>query len=328
MDLDTLQMLKGSLLKVLADGGTASLAERLDDLGWQSVLADDAPAANRALFEAKGETVASGDALGPVMAAALAVSIGDAALATGVVVLPASLHPDQLTARSGAGRLTVEGVALSVPAGRAAIVPVAGEGGTRIAVVPAGSAWEAHPIAGTDPQLGLVRLAASMSDADVSWVETAAAVPAWQAAVAAGRWGLSAELLGIGRHVIDSAVAYAGDRIQYGRPIGSFQAVQHRLAGAHASVVGAGHVVDEAADTGSAWVALVAKALAGRAAEIACTQAQQAYGAIGFTWEHEFHRYLRRVYGLDWLLGDWRGLEREIGLELQRTRQVPRIGML
>ncbi len=116
--------------------------------------------------------------------------------------------------------------------------------------------------------------------------------------------------------------------MQYGRPIGTFQALQHRLAGAHATIVGAAHVVAEAAASGSRWDALVAKALAGRAAEDACTQAQQVYGAIGFTWEHEFHRSLRRTYLLDRLLGDWRTLEFEIGSTLQSTGDVPKIGAL
>jgi alkylation response protein AidB-like acyl-CoA dehydrogenase len=87
-------------------------------------------------------------------------------------------------------------------------------------------------------------------------------------------------------------------------------------------------VVEEAAATGDPWVAMVAKALAGRAAEVACTQAQQTYGAIGFTWEHEFHHYLRRTYALDWIFGDWRALETEIGHRLLETGTVPRIGML
>lgn len=71
---------------------------------------------------------------------------------------------------------------------------------------------------------------------------------------------------------------------------------------------------------------LVARALAGRAAEEACTQAQQAYGAIGFTWEQDFHRYLRRTYTLDRIFGDFRSLELEIGARLQSTREVPRVG--
>lgn len=50
--------------------------------------------------------------------------------------------------------------------------------------------------------------------------------------------------------------------------------------------------------------------------------------AVGFTWEHEFHCYLRRTYTPDRLFGDWRSLEHEIGKNLQRTGAVPRIGTL
>ena len=166
------------------------------------------------------------------------------------------------------------------------------------------------------------------SAAEVTSWPASPSADAWNTAVALGRWMLAAELVGIGRHVVTQAVEYAGERKQYGRAIGSFQAVQHRLASAYASVLGASSVVCEAAASQSAWAAKVAKALAGRAVEDACTQAQQVYGAIGFTWEHEFHRYLRRTYMLDRLLGDWRTLEHEIGAQLQATHEVPRIGDL
>jgi alkylation response protein AidB-like acyl-CoA dehydrogenase len=150
----------------------------------------------------------------------------------------------------------------------------------------------------------------------------------WTALEAHGRWLISAELVGIGRHVIASAVEYTTARVQYGKPIGVFQALQHRLASAHAMVVGAGHLVTEAGLDGDPWTAAVAKCMAGQAAEFACTQAQQCYGAIGFTFEHEFPSYLRRMYSLDWMFGDWRSLEHEIGSQLQATGVVPRIGTL
>jgi len=95
---------------------------------------------------------------------------------------------------------------------------------------------------------------------------------------------LAAELVGIGEHVVGAAVEYTGARVQYGKAIGTFQALQHRLAGAHALVVGASRLANEAVATGDPWTAMVAKSLAGHAAENACTQAQQCYGAIGFTW--------------------------------------------
>jgi alkylation response protein AidB-like acyl-CoA dehydrogenase len=139
---------------------------------------------------------------------------------------------------------------------------------------------------------------------------------------------LAAELVAIARHVLAEAVGYTAQRVQYGKAIGTFQALQHRVAAAYPIVVGAGQVVREAAQSGDPWAAVVAKSIAGHAAELACTQAQQCYGAIGFTWEHEFHRYLRRTYALDALCGDWRTLEFEIGTTLQATQVVPKIGRL
>lgn len=150
----------------------------------------------------------------------------------------------------------------------------------------------------------------------------------WYALEAHGRWLIACELVGIGRHVIASAVEYTKERVQYGKPIGVFQALQHRLASAHAMVVGAGHLVTEAGLDGDPWTATVAKCMAGQAAEFACTQAQQCYGAIGFTFEHEFPGYLRRMYSLDRMFGDWRSLEHEIGDRLQQSGVVPRIGTI
>ena len=93
-------------------------------------------------------------------------------------------------------------------------------------------------------------------------------------------------------------------------------------------IVGAGHLITEAGLDRDPWTATVAKCMAGQAAEFACTQAQQCYGAIGFTFEHEFPGYLRRMYSLDRMFGDWRSLEHDIGSRLQETGVVPRIGTL
>jgi hypothetical protein len=312
MDTETLAMLRSSLEHVLTEASDRPLGARLDDLGWDEVLADDAPGALRLLFETKGRTLAGGDALGAVLGRALGMP--DA-----TVVLPASLHPDRPSATADGDAVHVVGAALTTAAiGTPVLVPV----GRRLALVEAGPGWSwVAAEHGTDPSLGLVSVDGAASA--VRWLDGT-----WDAAVAAGRWAVSAELVGIAQHVLSEAVRYAGERVQYGRPIGTFQALQHRLASAYSTVLGAGQVVAEAAADGSPWTALVAKALAGRAAEEACTQAQQVYGAIGFTWEHEHHRYLRRTYALDWLLGDWRTLEHEIGARLQDTAIVPRVGEL
>jgi alkylation response protein AidB-like acyl-CoA dehydrogenase len=185
-----------------------------------------------------------------------------------------------------------------------------------------------HPAGAVGDPPGLSRVTGTLDAGTATWIDWVEGGAAWDAAVVVGRWAVAAELVGIGRQVIAEAVTYTGQRVQYGRPIGTFQALQHRIASAYTSIVGASQVVAEAASSGSPWAALVGKALAGHAAEDCCTQAQQAYGAIGFTWEHPFHRYLRRTYLLDRLFGDWRTLEFEIGTTLQQAREAPRIGTL
>jgi len=328
MDADTLQMLRSSLTRILAEDGDAALSERLGSLGWDEVLENDAASALQALFEIKGTTLSAADALGPLVARSIAGSCGRPELAAATVVLPAGLHPDRLSSRVEGQQLLADGIATAPPDGGGAVVPGGGGGGVRLAIVPGTTSWSPRPLGGTDPSLGLTSVVASMSASACEWIDDDVATASWEQCTARARWALATELVSIGHHVVSQAVEYTGQRQQYGRAIGTFQALQHRLAGAYASVVGASNVVAEAATSGSAWTALIAKALAGRAAEDACTQAQQSYGAIGFTWEHEFHRYLRRTYVLDRCFGDWRTLEREIGARLIDAGAVPKIGSL
>jgi len=323
MDADTLEMLRRSLRHVLADTSERPLAERLDELGWAEVVAEDETLALATLFDLHGDTLSGTDALGPQLSTVLASSLGDPSLSSASVVLPFGVESSHAL-----GVLTVAGVITSEPAPDVPLVVSVGGGpGVRVAILPQ-TAVHLLPLATTDPSMALVEVSGTVADADLRWLDSEAGVAAWTAMLARGRWLLSAELVGIALHVVRSAVQYTTDRVQYGRPICTFQALQHRLAGAHALVIGAGHLVDEASASGDPWQAMVAKALAGRAAEQACTEAQQCYGAIGFTWEHEFHLYLRRTYVLDSMLGGWRALEFEIGSDLQATGHVPQIGSL
>jgi Acyl-CoA dehydrogenase, C-terminal domain len=309
---DVLDMLRESLRHVLTETLSVPFGDRLAELGWDEVVADDASTALRTLFEIKGETVSSADALTPTLARHLAKLTGDPTLAKATVALPSPYG----ASRCDGDVLTVDAVVLSRPA-TTLVVAV----GDRMAMVSA-ERLSSTPMQGTDETLGLLRVTGTASGC--TWIDGAT----WTQLETHARWLLACELVGIGRHVVGAAVEYTKVRVQYGKPIGVFQALQHRLASAHVAVVGASHVAAEAGVSGDAWVALVAKCVAGRAAEDACTQAQQCYGAIGFTWEHEFHRYLRRTYVLDQLLGNWRMLEHEIGMQLQGSGVVPRIGTL
>lgn len=125
--------------------------------------------------------------------------------------------------------------------------------------------------------------------------------------------GLSAEMLGTARWLFETTLAYAKVRVQFGKPIGSFQAVQHKLANMRLALERAWSAVYYAAMTVDAddpdrhRATHVAKATAGDAAKLCAKDGIQIHGGIGYTWEHDLHLYIRRAYASEFLLGpsDW-----------------------
>jgi alkylation response protein AidB-like acyl-CoA dehydrogenase len=122
--------------------------------------------------------------------------------------------------------------------------------------------------------------------------------------------GAAAMLVGLGRRMLDMAVAYAVERHQFGVPIGSFQAVKHRLADASLAVEFAEPLVLRAAnsvahDLGDAPRDVsMAKAKASVAALAAGSAALQVHGAIGYTVEYDLHLFLKRSWALAARHGD------------------------
>lgn len=120
---------------------------------------------------------------------------------------------------------------------------------------------------------------------------------------------LSAEQVGAAAAALALTVAYAKLRVQFGRPIGSFQALQHRMAEMHVLVESArslSYAAAEAARSRSPDVALraaAAKAYCSEALERVTGEMIQLHGAIGMTWEHVAHRYFKRGHGAAFLLG-------------------------
>ncbi|WP_235947125.1 acyl-CoA dehydrogenase family protein [Candidatus Frankia alpina] len=128
---------------------------------------------------------------------------------------------------------------------------------------------------------------------------TLLAGPAEFAAVlAATRWValtlLAAEAVGVSARCTELAVDYAGIRHQFGRPIGTYQAISHRCADMFVGTEAARALVAVAAQALDAAVALAA-AEALEAAVGAAQGSLQVHGGIGFTWEHPVHHYLRRA---------------------------------
>jgi alkylation response protein AidB-like acyl-CoA dehydrogenase len=122
--------------------------------------------------------------------------------------------------------------------------------------------------------------------------------------------GLSAEMVGGAQMVLEMAVQYAKDRVQFGRPIGSFQAIKHKCAdmlleveSAKSAAYYAGWCAAELNDELPS-VASLAKAYCSEAYFHAAAENIQIHGGIGFTWEHPAHLYFKRAKSSELLLGD------------------------
>jgi len=128
----------------------------------------------------------------------------------------------------------------------------------------------------------------------------------------------AAQMAGALQAALQLAVTYAGDRVQFGRPIGKFQAIQQQLALAAEQVAAAGVAVASAVAAAGAgdlaFAAAAAKLRVGEAAGKVCDVVHQVHGAIGFTHEHRLHQLTRRL----WSWRDEFGVESAWALELGR----------
>ena len=141
---------------------------------------------------------------------------------------------------------------------------------------------------------------------------------------------LAAEQVGGAQRMMDVAVAYAGTRVQFGRTIGSFQAVKHKCADMSVSVEGARSAAysgmwtaaGDAADRGLAVAASIAHSYCSEAFTQVTAASIQVHGGIGFTWEHPAHLYYRRAKSAELLFGSpvehRRRLTRLLGLSVPR----------
>jgi alkylation response protein AidB-like acyl-CoA dehydrogenase len=125
-----------------------------------------------------------------------------------------------------------------------------------------------------------------------------------------GAVATAAELVGLARQMIETTVAYVETRHQFGKPVGSFQAVKHHLADAHVAVETSAPAVYRAAwslahGTPDRSVhASTAKALASDAATLAARKALQCHGASGYAFENDLHLWMKRVWTLAAAWGD------------------------
>ena len=209
-------------------------------------------------------------------------------VATGEAVIAVALHPRALVSGAGEADLVLLRDADGVRAVSRAdldIQPVANlDKGVRLAHVGAG------------PAVG-----ERITDEDSTAPDHAFDV---------GVVAVAAQQVGLAQAMLDMAVRYAGQREQFGKPIGSFQAVKHQLADAHVDVVFALPVVHRAAWSvahnlpSQARDASHAKLAGTRASLRAARTALQVHAGIGYTYEHDLHIWMKRAWTLASLWGD------------------------
>jgi alkylation response protein AidB-like acyl-CoA dehydrogenase len=242
-------------------------------------------------------------------------------------------------ARSGE-QWTLTGTAPRVVDGGAAddlLVAASGPDGVALyAVEAAGPGVDRTPLVTLD--LTRPQATVAFSDAPARLVaDSGEAQRVIEHALQAGSALLAVEQVGAAQHLLDLSVEYAKTRLQFGRPIGSFQAVKHRLADLLVDVEHARstayHAVWALADgldveDDPALAASIAQATASAAFARVASDTIQVHGGIGFTWEHQAHLYFKRATTDAALLGSpeqHRSRVAELVLDTASAERVPRV---
>ena len=257
----------GSVQDLADDDRIARLDKQIEMTGWRSLRSDGASGVEVAIVaEEFGRGLVDAPFLGPVLADDLARQVGADGTASTIAVAGHAID-----ARGYQRALTLDGTTVSAA------------------------------------DLGAVRAAVDLTRATADLAGTAVAVGDLDSD-AAERWlalalaTTSADLVGTARGAHTLACDYAKIREQYGKSIGSYQAIAHLLAESQALIEGsvsvlrhAAWAVDELAPAEAIRAGRVAKIYCARAARTVCETAIQVHGGIGNTWECLAHVYLRRA---------------------------------
>ena len=169
--------------------------------------------------------------------------------------------------------------------------------------------FSAQPVATMDPTRRLARVRPEETEtigADPGIAGTAAIL-------------LAAEQIGAAERCLELTVEYTKNRVQFGRPIGSFQALKHRMADLYVTVAAAKAVVSDACEEPTPTNAATARLAATEALKTVAAEGIQLHGGIAITWEHDMHLYFKRAHGSAHLLGSPRELLRQLESEVLQT---------
>jgi hypothetical protein len=314
MDGDILDQFVRGLRHATEHQTGEALDAALEELGWRDAMAHDPRVAISTLFELQGRANATSSALGHVVAHAL--GLGDEP-ATAVLSPIGQWHPPGELADH---HLRVDGLTTHPASSQDSTLVVASTSEAEIAVTVPTSSLRLRQVVGVDPDLGLVQVMGE----GIGTTGQSEKIPVdWAAAVALGRLALGHELVGASRTMLELARQHALDRIQFGRPIASFQAIRHRLAETLVGIEMAEAALDAAWLDRSTDTAAMAKAVAGRQARTTARHCQQVLAGIGFTAEHPLHRSIRRTLVLDGIFGTAASITRAQGAAMIDSRALP-----
>ncbi|MGV0162642.1 acyl-CoA dehydrogenase IpdE2 [Mycobacterium colombiense] len=224
------------------------------------------------------------------------------------LALLSAAEPDAATLETLAEGASIGALVLDadyVVNGDVADVVVAVEDGT----VSRWTRFRAEPVTTMDPTRRLARLTAEETESigtDPGLAGTAAVL-------------LAAEQIGAAERCLELTVEYAKDRVQFGRPIGSFQALKHRMADLYVTVAAAKTVVADACDDPTPTNAAAARLAATEALNAVAAEGIQLHGGIAITWEHDMHLYFKRAHGSAHLLDTPQELLKRLESEVLQT---------
>jgi hypothetical protein len=323
MDEHEIALFESTIGDIVAEFDGAELTDRLDAFGWREVLADEPRVAIRALFEAQGRLGRWSASLHDVLGRALdALGVSAPGRACVVLPRPRSAAP----ARRRGDHLQIDGLLLGArhPHDSFILEVDDGSGPGTVAIV-AADALTMEPRRGLDPALDVVAVAGTTDAFDIV-AENEHAASWWCSAESLARLAVSHCIVGALASMFVLARDHANDREQFGRAIGTFQVVRHKLAEVFVAIEAA------TAATAAAWdadesvlAAATAKLVVSQSTATVVTHTQQILAGIGFTAEHPYHSFMKRAVTLDRILGAEAELADVVGAELLRRRRAPRL---
>jgi hypothetical protein len=291
LDTAAIELLAHTLREVFtAHSGGPALTTALDELGWDDVSAADPATATSLLFTEHGRALANSRLLDDIVLDTLAPALPSDEGNRAVIYCGPNYA-----------------LTLGALDGFTELMAIDGSGVVRL---PSADSVTTQPIRGFDYSSGWLRAQIAAEAPALSIGEVG------KQAVAAARRALCAEIIGTCEAALAAATAHTTARVQYQRPLASFQAVRHRLSESHVAVESARAALAVAWSDGGDNAARLAKLRAGRAQAEVMRHAVQVFGAIGLTREHNLHRYVTRAAGLDYLLGGHAELAEEVGTAL------------